>query len=232
MTARPDMRIARCLRAFAADERGSVLPIVGVCLLAILGFAALAVDISYHKAVQSQLRAAADAAALAAASELPNQKRARDAAERYAELNMPKQEHGRVLDSDDIEFGRWDPFRREFVPGGKIVNAVRLTFRRSSRHGNPASTFFLQIFGDTEADIASASVAGIVLLDSSIPGNPADWSRIDPKKVKEMRLAVEQENKDRMWNAQKRTYDPREQMTPEEIENFLMENFGRVVLLE
>ncbi|MGH6926994.1 MAG: pilus assembly protein TadG-related protein, partial [Dongiaceae bacterium] len=84
----------------ARDERGGVLPLVGLSLTVILGFAALAIDVTYQRALDAQLEATADAAALAAASQLPNETKARETALAYAESNMPPDRHGAVLDED------------------------------------------------------------------------------------------------------------------------------------
>jgi len=219
------------LRAFLADERGSVLPIIGLCMLAILGVAALAIDLGYQQALQSQLAATADAAALAAANELPSQKRAIAAAEKYAEFNMPESDHGDVLRRSDIEFGRWDARRRVFFPGGKAPNAVRVTVRRAEENDNPAQTFFLQIFGMGQTDLSAESLAGLTASLSVPSENPDEWTPEQRDKFAEMQLAIEEENKRRMWDKKRRVYNWRKKMTPEEEEAFIMENFARVVLL-
>src|SRR5262245_26838112 len=178
------------LRAFLADERGSVLPIVGVCMLAILGVAALAIDLGYQQALQSQLTATADASALAAASELPDSSKAEKAAVRYAEFNMPREEHGEVLRPADIEFGHWDADHRLFLAGGKNPDAVRLTVRRTEANGNPAQTFFLHLFGMGQADLVAQSLAG---LSPSLPAeesDPGTWTAAERERVTEIALAV------------------------------------------
>lgn len=57
--------------------------------------------------LETMLQATADAAALAAAVDLPNQGQALVAAKKYAKLNMPKAVHGEVLDPADVQFGAW-----------------------------------------------------------------------------------------------------------------------------
>lgn len=219
------------LRAFLADERGSVLPIIGLCMLAILGVAALTIDLGYQQALQSQLTATADAAALAAASQLPSQGKAIAAAAKYAEFNMPQADHGNVLQRSDIEFGRWDDRRRVFFPGGKAPNAVRVTVRRAEANGNPAQTFFLQIFGMGQTDLSAESLAGLTASLDVPSNNPDEWTPAQREKYADMQFGIEEENKRRMWDKKRRVYNWRKKMTPEEEEAFILENFARVVLL-
>lgn len=56
----------------ATDRRGGILPIAAVTLVAVLGFAALAVDVGFMTQTKAQMQAAADGAALAAALEMPD----------------------------------------------------------------------------------------------------------------------------------------------------------------
>ncbi len=55
---------------FRAYERGQALPIIAICLVVIFGFVALAVDVGANQYRQRMQQTAADAAALAGASEL------------------------------------------------------------------------------------------------------------------------------------------------------------------
>lgn len=212
--------------SFARNERGGVLPLVGLCLTVILGFAALGIDLSHQSALRAQLAATADAAALAAASELPNAGRARDRALEYAAANMPPQAHGDVLAEDDILLGTWFADTREFVSGGPILNAVQVTVRRSERNGNPAPTFFMRVFGRDRVDLSAEAVAGVVLLESAPGGEPGEADR---ERLAEMQETLIEEAR-RRWIAFGR--DPEELMSDEEAVEFLMEEFGKTVLLK
>jgi hypothetical protein len=55
-----------------STERGQILPFVGVCLVVLMGFAGLAVDLGYVQYQQRQLQSAADAAAVAGVFALIN----------------------------------------------------------------------------------------------------------------------------------------------------------------
>ena len=218
---------ALCLR-FRRDDRGSVLPMVALSLTVILGFAALAIDVGQERTLHAQLEATADSAALAAASQLPNEKKARDAALEYAEKNMPAEQNGAVLTDADIVFGTWYEGRREFVAGGPFTNAVQVTVRRDQQNGNPAPTFFLQIFGKDHADISAESLAGIVLFENAARGI-AGLSAKDQAKLMEMQEALDKEFQYRWRKASHSTDDV---MDDKDVAEFLMENYGRPALLK
>jgi uncharacterized membrane protein len=56
----------------ARAQRGQILPIVAVALVALLGICAFSIDVGYAYYAKRQLQAATDAAALAGAQDLPN----------------------------------------------------------------------------------------------------------------------------------------------------------------
>jgi hypothetical protein len=220
----------RILRArFRRDERGSVLPIVGLCLTVILGFAALAIDIGQERTLHAQLEATADASALAAATQLPNEKKARAAALEYAEKNMPPEQNGTVLADEDIVFGTWYEGRREFVAGGPFINAVQVTARRAEQNGNPAPTFFLHIFGKDHADISAQSLAGIVLFNNAAHSGFAGLDEKDRARFEEMQQALQEEFQYRLRKSSGSTDDV---MSDKDAAEFLMENYGRPALLK
>jgi hypothetical protein len=214
---------------FRHDQRGGVLPLVGLCLTVILGFAALAIDVGQERALYATVEATADSAALAAASQLPNEKKARAAAVEYAEKNMPPEQNGTVLADGDIVFGTWYEGRREFVAGGPFTNAVQVTVRRDQQNGNPAPTFFLQIFGKDHADISAVSLAGIVLFENAPHGGIGSLSEKDQAKFREMQEALAKEFQYRWRKASRNTDDV---MDDKDVAEFLMENYGRPALLK
>ena len=73
----------------ARGERGQILPIVVLALLALLGVSAFAIDVGYAYYAKRQLQAATDAAALAGAQDLPNVATAVQVASQYASDNTP-----------------------------------------------------------------------------------------------------------------------------------------------
>lgn len=69
------------------EESGQALVIVAVGLVALLGITAFSVDLGMAYNAKAELQAAADAAALAGAQDLPNMTLAKGTAENYAGLN-------------------------------------------------------------------------------------------------------------------------------------------------
>lgn len=142
------------------DERGSVVVTVAIMIAVLLGVAALAVDTGYAYSVKTRLSATADAAALAAVSELPDATAAQATALEYVEKNMPAAQNGTVLAAADIATGYWDKATRTFASGVTPLNAVRVTARRSSDNGNALGLLFARVMGFAETDISVTSLAG------------------------------------------------------------------------
>ena len=70
-------------------ERGQILPIAALAMVALLGITAFAVDVGYAYYAKRQLQSAVDAAALAGAQDLPNATTAQATAISYAAANSP-----------------------------------------------------------------------------------------------------------------------------------------------
>ena len=68
----------------ARRERGQVLPVVALALVALLGISAFAIDVGFAYYAKRQLQSATDAAALAGAQDLPNSATALSTAASYA----------------------------------------------------------------------------------------------------------------------------------------------------
>ncbi len=77
----------RIIRNWFKKESGQSVILVALALVVLCGFAALGVDIGVQSTNQGQLQNAADAAALAAARELPSASTAQSTAAHYAETN-------------------------------------------------------------------------------------------------------------------------------------------------
>jgi Putative Flp pilus-assembly TadE/G-like len=73
----------------AGGERGQVLPLVVMALVALLGIGAFAIDVGYAYYAKRQLQSATDAAALAGAQDLPTAATAIATATSYAAANTP-----------------------------------------------------------------------------------------------------------------------------------------------
>ncbi len=70
-------------------ERGQILPVVALALVALLGISAFAIDVGFAYYAKRQLQSATDAAALAGAQDLPNAATAVAVATSYAAANKP-----------------------------------------------------------------------------------------------------------------------------------------------
>lgn len=138
---------------FPRERRGVIAVFIALCLVVILCFGALAVDIGYLTRVQSQLRNAVDAAALAGAGAMSDGEEAAIATVResfarnvVAGRNLNEAEY-------EVELGEWAPDTQDFAPGEfDLPSAIRVT---GSRDDIP--TFLARAVGqDTQALRASA----------------------------------------------------------------------------
>jgi hypothetical protein len=73
----------------ARGERGQILAVIVLALVALLGIAAFAIDVGYAYYAKRQLQSATDAAALAGAQDLPTAATAINTATAYAAANVP-----------------------------------------------------------------------------------------------------------------------------------------------
>lgn len=139
-----------------------------------LGVAALAVDTGLMFSARQELQSAADAAALAAASQLGSREdamtRARAEAQRYANANRVAGESADVIDSD-VEFGRAELVgeKYEFLPGATPHDAVRVTLRRDqSAEDGPVSLLFAKVFNMQSARLSASATAMLVPRDIAL----------------------------------------------------------------
>jgi Flp pilus assembly protein TadG len=143
------------------DERGGVAPLIAGGAVMLLGFLALAVDGGMLYGLRNRMQATADAAALAGASQLPNEIDARALAQSFAGKNMPADQdgNGTVLAGGDVSVGRWNWPTRTFTANLAPLNAVRVIVRRTQATGNPAPTVFARVLGWNTVDITTVAIA-------------------------------------------------------------------------
>lgn len=138
-----------------------------------LGVAALAVDTGLMFSAKQELRNAADAAALAAASQLGTPNATTDAvleAARIAGLNKITHQGADLVESD-VVFGRatLNNGRYEFHPNQTPYDAVSVTLRRdASVADGPVSMLFGQALGVEGADLSATAVAMVVPRDIAV----------------------------------------------------------------
>ena len=77
------------MRQRSRSERGQAFALMIIALIALLGTAALVMDVGFAWYAKRQVQASADAAALAGAQELPDITAATNTAKQYADLNTP-----------------------------------------------------------------------------------------------------------------------------------------------
>jgi hypothetical protein len=135
-------------------------------LFALLGIAALAVDLGMLVTARTQLGIAADAAALAGAKLLAFGARdlARQRAVEYAYRNRALGDPvvlklGEGNDPGDVVLGYYDPATRAFRPDDFLPNAVRVTARRIEDRDTAVPTFFAAFFDQSEVNLAAHSIA-------------------------------------------------------------------------
>jgi hypothetical protein len=146
-------------KGFYSDERGLVLPVIAGGMFVLIGAAALAIDTANFYALQGKLQSGADAAATAAARELPDQTKTLTGAKGYAAKNLATSDHGETLKDNDVAVGNWDATNKTFTAAATPINAVQVTLRRANANGNAASTYFANVLGFQSVDIVVSAVA-------------------------------------------------------------------------
>jgi len=156
-------------------KRGAAIVWTAVALTVIFGFTALSVDIGYIYTVRTQLQCTADAAAMAAASQLasedPSHQTVYDAARHYAQQNKAGGITVQLADSD-IVLGRavvGDGGRCTFDQGAEPPDAVKVTARLTSDSPSGAlPLFFGAAFGADVANLTASAVAMLVPRDIAV----------------------------------------------------------------
>ena len=166
-------------KGFFGNESGAVAVLSAFGLVALLGFAALALDIAHLVAVKRELVKAAEAGALSGARglwpvTLPTLSGSRDpdpcTGQTWA-LNAATKNKadGTNLATTEVtvEVGRWDYATKQFTPGANSsANGVRVTTRRDS-----VQMILAQILGQSSKNISAAAIA-IMDFAAAVGGNP------------------------------------------------------------
>lgn len=189
-----DKNINETIRSLISDKHGVTAVIVGVSLLMLVSFAALAIDISHLFVVRNELQNAADSAALAGARDLyladgtavntGANTTAYNAAVSNMSESVPVDVHG--LQGGDIQRGHWSFATRAFTPNSStappdlqqssdeldadpdFINAVRVVTRRED---TPAISFLAGIFGYTDFVKTATAIAYIGFAGDLAPGD-------------------------------------------------------------
>jgi len=136
------------------QRRGSVITLFAVFIVFLLGMIAFAVDLGYIATVDTELKRAADAGALAGAGMLVNGTDEAEVAVRtFVQQNVVG--NHTVTDSDiQVEFGHWDPDFETFTPSVDLPSAIRVTVERQNQ-----PLFFGRIFGQDQFSVETQSIA-------------------------------------------------------------------------
>ncbi len=138
--------------------------LAGFLMTATAGMLAFSIDSGYMLVVKSQLQAAADSAAMAAASVMGSTQLDPIAtAKTYGAYHKAGGVTVNLKDSD-IEYGTWDSNAKTFTPTSSTSNAVRITARRDNSTGGN-NLFFGRIFGVSTFNETAQAIA---------MGNPRD----------------------------------------------------------
>ena len=162
---------------FLRDERGMIMPLVGVMVLLGVGFASLAIDMGYLYYLRGKVQTTADAAALAGAGQIPNMSDIREQAIGLARKNLPEDENGEVVSEANITMGNWNGSTRVYTRSGDPTNAVEVIAQRTADNENAVELFFARILGFDEMDIETSAIVQrrdvsgcVVALDPSADG--------------------------------------------------------------
>ena len=152
-------------------ESGTVAVLVAICLIVILGFLALALDIGYVMITRNESQDAADAAALAGARRLGEnyytkvQDKTADVvsvSETTAGLNKVANQ-GVAQDNVAIKVGSWDQVSGIFIETAVNPNAVEATVtRRQGLTSGPIRTFVASVLGIPSFRMEATATATIL----------------------------------------------------------------------
>ncbi|MGD0516470.1 MAG: pilus assembly protein TadG-related protein, partial [Thermoguttaceae bacterium] len=143
------------------QHRGAILLLTVLLIVVLLGMIAFAVDLGYLMMAKTQLQAAADSAALAAAGSMgQSQTIASNAAKSYAAQNLIGNQSVQ-LGSSDITYGTWDKTTRTFTPvsSGLISNAAKVTAKADSTTTGAIPLFFGRILNLYSVNLSASATA-------------------------------------------------------------------------
>ncbi len=159
-------------------RRAAIAVWAAISLVSLMGFAALSVDLGFLYMIRAELQACADAAAMAAVSQLASvagdrQSLARQAASIYASKNKVGNQAMQIDPATDVIFGQAirDPStgRYTFVENAAVIDAVRVRVRKTADSPNGAvQLMFANIFGRSQKDMFAQATAILIPRDISV----------------------------------------------------------------
>lgn len=158
-----------------SSQRGIVIPLVAIAMLALLGMTGLALDMGHLYENKTRLQNAVDAAALAAAKKLDETKgdqaaatlAAQNTVVAYNGQNSANKEMSALTNADVIV--QFSPDYWGLAPGACNVSGVATCFVRVRVNNLPRPNFLVQVLGlGPTKTVAARAVAG------PVPVNPCD----------------------------------------------------------
>lgn len=145
----------------------------------IMGFCALAVDLTRAEVAKTELQRIADSAAQAGATQVAGGTTAIQTAI-TAEISQYNLVDGSSLQASDVTFttGFWDISNNTYTINGTPLNAVRVIASRSTSNGDPLPMFFAQALGKSTLDVwagATAAKATIASFNVNISAKSNPW---------------------------------------------------------
>ncbi len=142
-----------------SSRRGAIAVLAAVLSVIMLAMLAFAIDVGYVSLVKTQLQAAADASALAAASRIGQT----DMVSTAKSVGSSNTASGRSvqINSSDVETGIWDSSALTFTPSVSTINSVRVTARTNSASGGTTPMFFGRVLGWNSLDQKASAVATV-----------------------------------------------------------------------
>jgi len=146
------------MKRFLSDERGVSLMLVAICMVVVLGMAALAIDVGMLYTAKGQAQNAADSGALAGAGALLinpyDAATATSVAETFAEKHQIIKQDVQIEPAADVQV---DLTKKQ----------VTVTARRINGRGNAVPTFFAKILGWDLVDIQATATAEVDLASAA-----------------------------------------------------------------
>jgi Flp pilus assembly protein TadG len=142
-------------------RHGSVMVYLIIAIVVLLGFCAMAVDLTRTEVAKTELQRVADACARAAVANIYQGTTAvRNAASAVAG-QMEVDGTAISLNNADIQIGNWNSSAETFTQNGTPNNAVRIYVRRTTANGNPLPMLFAGVLGKPTIDVQAVSTAAL-----------------------------------------------------------------------
>jgi Flp pilus assembly protein TadG len=143
------------------EERGVAAPIIAVCMIVVLGVAALAADLGFAYLQKRRLQSAVDFALLAGAQKLPNSGTAASDAQSFLNANWTKNGNSANPSVDSPTTCKFDPANPQQCTGGSTACDPSGPCQIHLKATVQVPTFFGKIFGlDSISVSAQGSACG------------------------------------------------------------------------